>query len=94
MEVTYTPPTDPALHDLAPLLREVSRVLVPKGLFAFTVETHDGEGVILGGGLRYAHGASYVRSAIGAAGLKLLGLVAPGAWAIATDPVGENVPNV
>jgi predicted TPR repeat methyltransferase len=59
------------LSDLAPLLHEVSRVLVPGGLMAFTVETHGGEGIILGEGLRYAHSADYVRSAIEAAGLAL-----------------------
>ena len=42
--------------DLAPVLREVKRVLAPGGLLAFTVETHEGSGVILGEGLRYAHG--------------------------------------
>jgi predicted TPR repeat methyltransferase len=57
--------------DLAPVLVEARRVLVSGGLLAFTVETHDGEGVILGQGLRYAHGAGYVRRAIEAAGLKL-----------------------
>ena len=41
------------------------------GVLAFTVETHGGEGVILRQGLRYAHGAAYVRRSIEAAGLKL-----------------------
>jgi predicted TPR repeat methyltransferase len=59
------------LADLAPVLREVSRVLVSGGMLAFTVETHDGEGVVLGDGLRYAHGAAYVRGSIGHAGLAL-----------------------
>jgi predicted TPR repeat methyltransferase len=59
------------LADLAPLLREAARVLISGGLLAFTVETHGGEGVILGEGLRYAHGAGYVRAAIAAAGLTL-----------------------
>ena len=59
------------LSDLAPLLRESARVLAPGGLLAFTAETHDGEGVILGEGLRYAHGAAHVRAAIAAAGLML-----------------------
>jgi predicted TPR repeat methyltransferase len=57
--------------ELAPLLREVRRVLAPGGLLAFTVETHGGDGVVLGEGLRYAHGADYVRAAIGEAGLAL-----------------------
>jgi predicted TPR repeat methyltransferase len=59
------------LCDLAPLLREAARVLAPSGLVAFTVETHGREGVILGEGLRYAHGAGYVRAALGEAGLTL-----------------------
>jgi predicted TPR repeat methyltransferase len=57
--------------ELAPLLREVRRVLAPGGVLAFTVETHGGGGVVLGEGLRYAHGADYVRAAIGEAGLAL-----------------------
>jgi predicted TPR repeat methyltransferase len=59
------------LSDLASLLCEVTRVLVAGGLLAFTVETHGGEGVILGGGLRYAHSAGYVRASVEAAGLAL-----------------------
>jgi predicted TPR repeat methyltransferase len=59
------------VSDLAPVLREVERVLVPGGLLAFTAETHGGDGVILGQGLRYAHGAPHVRASIAAAGLKL-----------------------
>ena len=59
------------LADLAPVLSEVKRVLVPGGMLAFTVETHDGDEVILGEGLRYAHGAAHVRASIGEAGLKL-----------------------
>ena len=59
------------MGDLAPLLREAARVLVPGGLVAFTTETHGGEGAILGEGLRYAHSAAYVRGAIAEAGLAL-----------------------
>jgi predicted TPR repeat methyltransferase len=59
------------LSDLAPLLQEVKRVLAPGGLLAFTVETHGGDGIILGQGLRYAHSAGYVSSSIAAAGLTL-----------------------
>ena len=57
--------------DLAPVLAEAKRVLVSGGVLAFTTETHDGEGVILGEGLRYAHGADYVRASVEAAGLNL-----------------------
>ena len=57
--------------DFVPVLREAARVLVAGGLLAFTAETHDGHGVIVGAGLRYAHGAAYVREAIDAAGLVL-----------------------
>ena len=57
--------------DLAPVLAEAHRVLRPSGLVTFTVETHDGEGVIMGNGLRYAHGAEYVRGVIQSTGLQL-----------------------
>jgi predicted TPR repeat methyltransferase len=59
------------LADLVPVLREVTRVLVPGGVLACTLETHHGVDVILGEGLRYAHGAAYVRRSIGDAGLTL-----------------------
>jgi predicted TPR repeat methyltransferase len=57
--------------DLAPVLAEARRVLAPGGVIAFTTETHKGEGVILGAGLRYAHAGAYVRAMIEASGLKL-----------------------
>ena len=57
--------------DLAPVLAESRRVLAAGGLFAFTTETHAGEGVILGEGLRYAHAAAHVRASVEAAGLTL-----------------------
>ena len=52
------------LGDLAPLLREARRVLAPQGLVAFTVETHPGDGVKLGAGLRYQHGKAYIRDSL------------------------------
>ncbi len=60
--------------DLAPVTAAVAHVLTPEGLFAFTVETHPGDGVVLQPTLRYAHGAGYVRTVIADAGLHLLRL--------------------
>ncbi|WFU80879.1 methyltransferase domain-containing protein [Bradyrhizobium sp. CIAT3101] len=62
------------LSDLAPVLTEAKRVLATGGVLAFTLETHDGDGTVLGEGLRYAHSAEYARGAIAKAGLKLLTL--------------------
>jgi predicted TPR repeat methyltransferase len=83
------------VHDMAPILREAARVLVPGGLLAFTAETCAGDGVVLGDGLRYAHAPAAVRAAIAAAGLTLnqleaasarseKGVPAPGLVAVAT----------
>jgi predicted TPR repeat methyltransferase len=72
--------------DLAPVLAQVSRVLAPNALVAFTVETHEGEGVVLGAGLRYAHAASHVRGLVQAAGLTLACLEA------ASPRTEDNVP--
>ena len=58
--------------DLFPVLKQASRVLASGGLVAFTLERHDGDGFIMGEGRRYAHGASYVRASIEAAGLVVL----------------------
>lgn len=58
--------------DLFPVLKEASRVLVSGGLLAFSLERHDGDGFIMGGGRRYAHSASYVRASIEAVGLVVL----------------------
>lgn len=58
------------LGDLQPLLTQVFRVLSSDGLFVCTLETHDGDGVILGQQLRFAHGAAYVSQALDAAGLR------------------------
>ncbi len=59
------------LADIAPLARDVARVLSTRGVFALTVETHQGDGVLLGRGLRYAHSPDHVRGALAAAGLAL-----------------------
>jgi predicted TPR repeat methyltransferase len=62
------------LSDLVPVLTEAKRVLATGGVLACTLETHDGDGVVLGEGLRYAHSADYVRGAIAKTGLKLVTL--------------------
>jgi predicted TPR repeat methyltransferase len=59
------------LHDMTPLLAEVARALASGGLFAFTVESHAGEGVVLGEGLRYAYAADCERALVADAGLTL-----------------------
>ncbi|KIZ34025.1 MULTISPECIES: methyltransferase domain-containing protein [Rhodopseudomonas] len=83
------------LHELGPVLAQIARVLAPDGVLAFTAESHDADGVILGPGLRYAHSESYLRVAIAGAGLRLQrldrmstrqegGVAVPGLVAIAT----------
>jgi predicted TPR repeat methyltransferase len=49
------------LADLAPVVAAVHDALRPGGLFAFTVQAHEGEGVVLGPDGRYAHGERYLR---------------------------------
>ena len=58
--------------DLAPVVRQASRALASGGLLAFTVESHDGCGFIMGEGRRYAHGTAHLRALIEAAGLRVL----------------------
>jgi predicted TPR repeat methyltransferase len=62
------------IADLGGVAAAVRHILAPSGLFAFTVETHAGDGVLLGESLRYAHGAARVRAAAAGAGLDLLRL--------------------
>jgi len=62
--------------DLSPIAAATAGVLAPGGLFAFTVETHDGAGVRLSETLRYAHSDDHVRAALGSAGLSVLALEA------------------
>ena len=60
--------------DLHEVCCAVAEVLAPGGLFGFTLETHDGQGAIVGAKMRYAHSAEFVRTAIADAGLTLLEL--------------------
>lgn len=73
--------------ELAPVLTEVERVLASGGLFAFSVETHGGEGVVIGEGLRYAHAAEYLRNRTAASGLKLAYLEQASPRAEENEPV-------
>jgi predicted TPR repeat methyltransferase len=57
--------------DLAAVLNETARVLRPRGFVALTVETHRGEGVILGEKLRYAHSEKALREVVANTGLTL-----------------------
>jgi predicted TPR repeat methyltransferase len=93
----------PYVPDLAPLCREVGAVLESGGLFAFTAETHDGDGVILRETLRYAHGVAHVRGALAAAGLTPItiervscrtekGVAVPGLLVVAVKRGGDGVP--
>jgi predicted TPR repeat methyltransferase len=56
------------MADFAGAAAKVAEVLTPDGLFAFTVETHTGEGMILGETLRYAHAPAHVAEVLGQAG--------------------------
>jgi predicted TPR repeat methyltransferase len=60
--------------DLGPVLKAVAEVVAPMGQLAFSVETHDGDGVLLRETLRYAHGEAHVQRAVAAAGLKPVSL--------------------
>lgn len=58
------------LGDLAPAFHQSARVLKHGGLLAFTVQSHDGEGIAVGQDRRFAHGESWIREKLGEAGLK------------------------
>ena len=60
--------------NLEPVLKSAAQVLAPVGQLAFSVETHDGDGILLRETLRYAHGEAHVRRAVAAAGLKPVSL--------------------
>jgi len=60
--------------DLGPVLKATAQVVAPAGQLSFSVETHDGDGVLLRETLRYAHGEAHVRRSMAAAGLELVSL--------------------
>ena len=59
------------IHDLAPLFAEAARVLTHRGLLAFTAETHDGDGIVLGAGLRFAQSEAHLREHLAQAGFRI-----------------------
>jgi predicted TPR repeat methyltransferase len=59
---------------LGPLLKAVALVSAPSTVIAFSVETYDGNGVMLRDTLRYGHSAAHVRASLDAAGLELVSL--------------------
>jgi predicted TPR repeat methyltransferase len=60
--------------DLGPVLKATAQVVAPAGQLAFSVETHDGDGVLLRETLRYAHSEAHVRRLMAAAGLEPVSL--------------------
>jgi predicted TPR repeat methyltransferase len=56
--------------DLNPVIKAAAQVVAPAGQLVFTVETHDGDGVLLRETLRYAHGKAHVKRTLAAAGMK------------------------
>lgn len=77
----------PYCSDLKPLFRTVARVLDDGGLFVFTTETHDGNGVLLRETMRYAHGEDHVRAALGEAELVCVNLTVAAARREKSIPV-------
>ena len=60
------------MAELDAAFREADRVLKAEGLFAFTVQAHEGEGFILGEDARYAHSETYVRQLAEAVGFTVV----------------------
>lgn len=77
-------------HELLQVGAPASRALKPGGLLVFSVETHDGDGVILRDTLRYAHAPAHVREAMTAGGLELV--MMEQAWA--RREKGDEVPGL
>jgi predicted TPR repeat methyltransferase len=78
------------IGDLAPIMREVGRVLGPNGLLAFTVQMHDGDGYALGPDLRYRHGEPFIRATAAASGL----VVAHLSPCVTRQDAGRDVPGL
>ncbi|GEP10899.1 class I SAM-dependent DNA methyltransferase [Methylobacterium gnaphalii] len=62
------------LPDLVPVFAAIGRVLRPGALAVVSVQSHDGDGVVLGADGRYAHGDAHLRAAVRDAALDLAAL--------------------
>ncbi len=60
------------LGELAPAFAQSARVLSRGGLFAFTVQSHEGEGVVVGADRRFAHAETWLQLRLEAAGFTVL----------------------
>lgn len=72
--------------DVAEVCAATAQVLAPDGLFGFTVETHAGQGAVVGPKMRYAHSEAFVRDVLAQAGL------APALLARASSRTENRVP--
>jgi predicted TPR repeat methyltransferase len=77
-------------HELMQVPRFALPVMAPGALIAFSVETYEGDGVILRETLRYAHGEAHVRHALAQGGMDLVLLES----APARNEKGEPVPGL
>jgi predicted TPR repeat methyltransferase len=64
------------MKELGPVLAAAARIMTGDALIAFSVETCEGDGVMLRDTLRYAHGRRHVLDALAGAGLALVSLEA------------------
>ncbi|SEF50943.1 methyltransferase domain-containing protein [Bosea lathyri] len=60
------------LGELGPVFAQSARVLKPGGLLAFTVQSHPGDGVVVGADRRFAHAESWLRQRLEEARLRPL----------------------
>jgi predicted TPR repeat methyltransferase len=74
-------------HELMQVPRFAVPVMAPGALLAFSVETYDGDGVILRDTLRYAHGEEHVRHALAQGGMDVVLLESAPARNEKGDPV-------
>jgi predicted TPR repeat methyltransferase len=90
---------------LTDVLAGAARVLRPGGHLAFSVQSHAGDGLVLGADARYAHGDALVRDAVARAGLTLLalepatlrherGVAVPGRIVVARRPLSKPCPEI